>query len=53
MTLYEALRDALARITAAREAIGDGDSYYACEILFDLEVDLAGIIERREERWAA
>ncbi len=42
MKLIELLRDACARIVAAREAFECGDPELAYSILTDLETDLAG-----------
>ncbi len=47
MTAEAALRDALARVVRAVDALADGDTGLACEILLDLEVELelAGLRE--------
>jgi hypothetical protein len=45
--------DALARIVTAKEALEDGAIDYAWTVLHELELDLAGELERRQERRAA
>jgi len=52
MNLLTLLRDALARIVCAQEALEDGDRGLAWE-LPDLELDVAGSLAAHEERWAA
>lgn len=44
MNAIELLRNALARIAAAEEAIEDGDTGYAHAILTGLEADLASSV---------
>jgi hypothetical protein len=46
MTAFELIQDALSRIVAARESLEFGDAGEANQILFDLEIDLQGAIER-------
>jgi hypothetical protein len=47
------VRDALARIVTAREALDYGDTFEAAALLADLEHDLAGALERIEQQEAA
>jgi hypothetical protein len=47
------LRDVLARVVRAAEALADGDQALAAAVLRELEADLAGTIARLEERRAA
>ncbi len=49
MTLLEALRNALARVVAARCELESGDTIAGDMILADLERDLVGIAERHDE----
>ena len=51
--LNDALRDALARIIAARDYMGDGDNRLADAVLHDLEIDLAGSLDLQDEKRAA
>ena len=53
MSITAIVRDALARIVRAREALADGDSYYLEAILEDLEHDLAGWLAANDLRVAA
>ncbi len=54
MSLLDTLRDALARVVAARDCMEDGASREAEMILHSLEIDLAGTVARAEEEpWAA
>ena len=46
MTAARLLRDLLGRVVQIREAIADGDIYYAEAIAEGLETDLAGAIHR-------
>ena len=39
----DVIRDALARVVRAREALEDGDTGFAYSLLTDLEIDLAGV----------
>lgn len=48
MTALEALRDAHARVTRVLEAIADGDTGFAAQVLDDLAADLWRVIERLE-----
>jgi len=41
MTVSEAVRDILARVIRIREALEDGDTGYAAQLAYDLELDLA------------
>ena len=50
MTAAETLRDALARIVTAQEWLGDGEVDEAFGLLADLEVDLATVLARLDER---
>jgi hypothetical protein len=43
-----ALRDALARVTRAAEAIRDGEIELACAIIDDLAADIWNVIEAEE-----
>lgn len=52
MTLLEVIRDALARIVAARSELESGDNTTADMILYDLEHELVGLLERIERRAA-
>lgn len=45
MTLLEMLRDALARVVSARDLLDEGDNWTAEQVLYELEVDLAGAID--------
>jgi hypothetical protein len=42
------LREGLARIVAARESLEFGDAGEAAQILYELEVDLAGATQQEE-----
>jgi hypothetical protein len=50
VTLLQALRDALARIQRATEALRDGDREFADWILDDLITDISKVLEREELR---
>ncbi len=46
MTALEVLRDALRRVALVREALIDGDTEFAADLLRDLELDVATALER-------
>jgi hypothetical protein len=46
----EALRDAMARVVRALEALRDGDVFFAEELLDDLAHDIWNMIEREASR---
>ena len=48
VTAIEIVRDAIARVVAAEEAIEDGDSGYAHAVLVGLEADLVGSLSALE-----
>jgi hypothetical protein len=48
MTAPETLRDALARIVAARESLAYGETFEAAQILEALEHDIAALIPSLE-----
>ena len=48
MSPLDALRDALARVTRAIEAMRDGDRELAEQLLDDLTADLWAVLEREE-----
>jgi hypothetical protein len=52
VTLLQIVRDALARIVRAEEALEDGERRLAWELLRDLEEDVAVALRAWEERWA-
>jgi hypothetical protein len=50
---HRGLGDVLARIVTAKLALEDGATAYAWTVLHELELDLAGGLERRQGRRAA
>lgn len=49
MTALDVLRNLLGRVQIARDAIADGDTFYAADVLADLEHDVAAALERLRE----
>ena len=48
MNIRDILRDLVGRVTLARESLIDGDSAFAADLLRDLELDIASLLERVE-----
>ena len=53
MNLADVIRDALARVVSVRELLEDGDYRTADSFLFELELDLAGVVARHTDELKA
>jgi hypothetical protein len=48
VNIRDTLRDLVGRVALVREALIDGDTEFAADLLRDLELDVATVLERVE-----